>query len=76
MNLLSQHGEHYLMADIVKAASDIALNEPRRPGPGLADIPQRGMAPAALPEPVRAARETRFIVRLQKKPHYFADQLI
>src|SRR5690242_6142420 len=76
MDLLRQDPHEDLMADGSVAVGDITLDESRDPGPGILDFPQRGMTAAPLPEPVRAARKPRLVIRLQQDAHHFAGQLI
>jgi hypothetical protein len=64
------------MVKTAEAVGDVALEEPHGPGPGLLDIPQRGMASASFPETVRRAGEARLVDRLQQEADHFADQLI
>ena len=52
-DLLRQDPHQDLMIDRPVAVGDIALDEPHGPGPGIADLPQRGVASAPFPEPVR-----------------------
>ena len=64
------------MVNLPEAVGDVSLDEPHGPGPGLAYLPQRGVAPAPFPEPVRPARKQRFVVRLQKEADHLADELV
>src|SRR5580693_9020598 len=64
------------MVDGPVTIGDVSLDEPHRPGPDLFDLPQRGMASAALPEPVRPARKARLVDRLQQQADHLADQLL
>src|SRR5258706_16404150 len=57
------------------AIRDVTLDEPYRPGPGIAHLPQRGMAPPPFPEPVRPVREGRLVIRLQQEADHLADEL-
>ena len=59
-----------------EAVGDITLDEPHGPGPGLLDLPQRGVAAPPFPEPVRLARELRLVIRLQQQAHHLADELV
>src|SRR5258705_4755954 len=57
------------------AIRDVPLDEPCGPGPGIAHLPQRGMAPPPFPEPVRPVREGRLVIRLQQEADHVADEL-
>src|SRR6266480_798489 len=75
VDFLCQDPGHYLVIQRPEAIGDITLDEPCGPFPGFADLPQRGMAPAAFPEPMGLVRELRLIIRLQEQAHHLADQL-
>src|SRR5438876_8712169 len=75
-DLLCQDRDHYLVVQSSEAVRDISLDKPGRPGPGIVDLPQCGMASAPFPEPVREVGETWLVVCLKKQAHYFADELI
>ena len=75
-DLLRQYPEQDIVVNTAEAVGDVSLDEPHGPGPGLLDFPQRGMAAAPFPEPVRPAGKLRLVIRLQQEPHHLADQLI
>src|SRR5689334_18547645 len=75
-DLLRENREHDLMVQAAEAVCDIALDEPRGPGPGFLDLPERGMAAASFPEPVRQVGEPRLVDRLQQETDHLADELI
>jgi len=56
-DLLRKYPQQGLVIDGPVAVADIAFDEPHGSGPGVAYLPQRGMAPASFPEPVRPGRE-------------------
>jgi hypothetical protein len=62
------------MVQAAEAVCDITLDEPGGPGPGFLDFPERGMAAASFPEPVRLVREPRLVDRLQQEADHFADE--
>src|SRR6476646_8672874 len=76
LDLLRKDRKEYLMAQGPEAVGDITFNEPHGPGPGAVNFPQRGMAPFLPPEPVRAVRELRFVVRLKEQARDLPDQLV
>ena len=53
VDVLRQYPGRLLVVQGPEAVGDVTLDEPRGPGPGFADLPQRGMTSAAFPEPVR-----------------------
>src|SRR6266566_6901142 len=59
-----------------EAVGDITLNKPRGTGPGVVYLPQRGMTPSTLAEPVRLVRKPRLVIRLKEQAHHLADQLV
>src|SRR5260221_7510107 len=71
-----QDRERDLMVELPETVRDITLSEPHGPRPGIAYLPQRGMAPAPFPEPVRPARKPRLVDRLKNQADHLADQLI
>src|SRR6266576_2513995 len=74
--LLRQYSEKNTMVDFTEAVGDVSFDEPCGPGPGVLDFPERGMAAASFPEPVRPVRKARLVDCLQQEAHHFADQLI
>src|SRR5260221_3309865 len=64
VDLLPQHLEQKRMVEAVKAVGNVALNEPHRPGPGLVDVAQGGVASPSWPKPMRAVGKLRLVVRL------------
>ena len=46
------------MIDRSVTVGDVALDEPHGPGPGVAYLPQRGMAAPSFTEPVRPDENT------------------
>ena len=75
-DLLTEDLHQGLVINGPVAIGDIALDEPHGPGPGVAYLPQRGMAPASLPEPVRPGREHRLVNRPKDQADYLADELV
>src|SRR5260370_42177125 len=75
-DLLPEDLHQDLMVDGPVAVGDVTLDEPHRPGPGLADLPQCSMATAPFPETVRPGRERRLVDSLQNEAHHFPDELI
>src|SRR5262249_21347705 len=76
LDLFTQYVQENPMTQRPEAVADVSLNEPHGPGPGVADLPQRGMTPFVSPEPVRPVRELRLVVRLKEQARHFADQLV
>ena len=76
VDFLRQDPGHYLVVQRPEAVGDVTLDKPRGPDPGIADLPQRGVASAAFPEPVGLVREPRLVIRLQEQAHHLADQLV
>ena len=72
MDLLRQNPEKNLMVETAEAVGDVTFNEPCSPGPGVAYLPQCGMAPSPFPEPVRVAGESRLVVRLKEQADHLA----
>jgi len=70
--------QHPLVAHAVEEAFDVRLDDMvhRMPHDGLVHFPQRLMAPAPLPEPVRAVEEVRLIDRLQYPRHPALDDFV
>src|SRR5689334_14372049 len=75
-DLLRENREHDLMVEAAEAVSDIALDEPCGPGPGFLDLPERGMAAASFPEPVRPIRKARLEDRLQQEADHLTGQFV
>ena len=75
IDLFRQDRKQDLMIQRPVAVRDVSLDEPHGPGPGIAYLPQRGVAPTPFPEPVRPARERRLVIRLQQEPYHLADEL-
>ena len=76
LDFFAQYIQENLMTQRPEAVADVSFNEPHGPGPGVVDLPQRGMTPSVPPEPVRAVRELRLVVRLKEQADHFADQLV
>src|SRR5262245_7191502 len=64
------------MIQIVEAAANVSFDEPDGSPPVVVDLSQRGVAPAARSESMRAVAELRLVVRLQQLPHNFLQQLV
>ena len=75
-DLLRQYPEKNIVAETAEAVGDVSLDKPHGPGPGLLDLPQRGMTAPPFPETMRPARKLRLVIRLQQEPHYFAGELV
>jgi hypothetical protein len=76
VDFLRQDPGHNIMIQGPEAVGDVTLDKPRGPGPGALYLPQRGMTPSPLAEPVRPAGKPRLVIRLQKQAHHLADQLV
>ena len=76
LDLLTQYVQENLVPQRPEAVADVSLNEPHGPGPGVVDLPQRGMTPSVPPEPVRPVGELRLVVRLKEQADHLADQLV
>ena len=75
IDFLRQDRDKDLMIQRPVAVGDVSLDEPCGPGPGIAYLPQRGVAPPPFPEPVRPVRERRLVIRLQQEADHLADEL-
>ena len=53
VDLFPEYPEEDFMVQRPEAVGDITLNKPGSPRPGVAYLPQRGVTPSPLPEPVR-----------------------
>src|SRR5260370_6964430 len=73
---LREDSEKNLVINAGKAIGDVGLDEPHGSRPGLADVPQCGMTPKALPEPVREAGEDRLVNRPPEPAHPITHQFI
>ena len=76
MDLLRKDPDHYFMVQGPEAVGDVALDEPRGPGPRSLHVPQRGVAASPESEPVRMVGERRLVVCFQEKADYLADELV
>jgi hypothetical protein len=74
VDLLPQRREHDLMVKLIEAPGDVALDKPGRSRPGVRHLAQRGVAPPAGPETVRAVGELRAPLHSQEGAHHTAGR--
>src|SRR5262249_57734529 len=76
VHLFAQYLQQHLVVEAVEALGNIPFNEPDRPGPGLVDVAQGGVASASWPESMGAVGKLRLLVTLHKEAHEFFQQVI
>src|SRR5262249_19325276 len=75
VDLLRQDRDHQVVIERSEAVGDVSLKEPGRSGPGVGNLPQRGVTASPWSEPVGPAGKRRLVVRLQQQANHLAADL-